>query len=39
MPREVRIEQLDAERVLIVAGVEAGKRVVTTGAELLNQIR
>jgi len=39
VPREVRIEQLDAERVLIVAGVEAGKRVVTQGAELLNQIR
>ena len=39
VPREVRIEQLDAERVLIVAGIEPGKRVVTTGAELLNQIR
>lgn len=38
-PREVRIEQLDAERVLIIAGVEPGKRVVTQGAELLNQIR
>lgn len=39
VPREVRIEQLDAERVLIVAGIEAGKRIVTQGAELLNQIR
>jgi hypothetical protein len=39
VPREVRIEQLDAARVLIVAGVEAGKRIVTQGAELLNQIR
>ncbi len=39
VPREVRIEQLDAERVLIVAGVEAGKRIVTQGAELLSQIR
>lgn len=39
IPREVRIEPLDAERVLIVAGIEPGKRVVTQGAELLNQIR
>ncbi|PPD29755.1 MAG: RND transporter [Hyphomicrobium sp.] len=39
VPREVRIEPLDAERVLIVAGIDAGKRVVTQGAELLNQIR
>jgi membrane fusion protein, heavy metal efflux system len=39
VPREVRIEQLDAERVLIIAGIEPGKRIVTQGAELLNQIR
>ena len=39
VPREVRIEQLDAERVLVVAGIEPGKRIVTQGAELLNQIR
>ena len=39
MPREVRVEPLDGERVLIVSGVEPGKRVVTQGAELLNQIR
>lgn len=39
VPREVRIEQLDAERVLVLAGVEPGKRIVTNGAELLNQIR
>lgn len=38
-PREVRVEPLDGERVLIVAGMDAGKRVVTQGAELLNQIR
>jgi cobalt-zinc-cadmium efflux system membrane fusion protein len=37
--REVRVEPLDGERVLVVAGVEAGRRVVTQGAELLNQIR
>ena len=37
--REVRVEPLDGERVLVVAGLPAGKRVVTQGAELLNQIR
>lgn len=37
--REVRTEQLDAERVVIIAGIEAGRRIVTQGAELLNQIR
>lgn len=37
--REVRVEPLDGARVLIVAGVGAGRRIVTQGAELLNQIR
>lgn len=37
--REVRIEPLDAERVLVLSGLEPGKRIVTQGAELLNQIR
>ncbi|MGL4811287.1 MAG: efflux RND transporter periplasmic adaptor subunit [Beijerinckiaceae bacterium] len=39
VPREVRTESLDGARVLIVSGVDAGKRIVTQGAELLNQIR
>jgi hypothetical protein len=39
VPREVRVEPLDGDRVLIVSGIEAGKRIVTQGAELLNQIR
>jgi cobalt-zinc-cadmium efflux system membrane fusion protein len=39
VPREVRVEPLDGMHVLIVAGVEPGRRVVTQGAELLNQIR
>lgn len=39
VPREVRIEPLDGLHVLIVAGVEPGRRIVTQGAELLNQIR
>ena len=38
-PREVRIEPLDGERVLIVSGVGPGQRIVSQGAELLNQIR
>lgn len=39
VPREVRVEPLDGARVLIVAGIEPGRRIVTQGAELLNQIR
>lgn len=39
VPREVRTEPLDGTRVLIVSGIDAGRRVVTLGAELLNQIR
>ncbi|UIJ73429.1 efflux RND transporter periplasmic adaptor subunit [Aurantimonas sp. HBX-1] len=38
-PKEVRVQPLDGERVLVAAGIEAGSRVVTEGAELLNQIR
>lgn len=37
--REVRVEPLDGETVLVVAGLEDGLRIVTSGAELLNQIR
>jgi len=37
--RAVRIESLDGERVLIVAGIDPGKRVVTRGAELLDHVR
>jgi hypothetical protein len=38
-PRPVRIEPLDAERVLVAAGVDPGKRVVVQGAELLDHVR
>ena len=38
-PREVRVEPLDGERVIVAQGLATGKRVVTGGAELLNQIR
>ena len=37
--REVRVEPLDGANVLVLAGLEAGRRIVTQGAELLNQIR
>jgi membrane fusion protein, heavy metal efflux system len=39
IPREVRVEPLDGERVIIVSGIGVGKRIVTQGGELLNQIR
>lgn len=39
VPHDVRVVGLDGDRVLIVAGLESGKRVVTQGAELLDQIR
>lgn len=38
-PRVVRAEPLDSERMLIVAGVENGLRLVGDGAELVDQIR
>ncbi len=37
--REVRIASLDGERVLVLAGIETGRRIVTQGAELLDQVR
>jgi cobalt-zinc-cadmium efflux system membrane fusion protein len=38
-PRPVRVEPLDSERVLAVAGLEPGQRVVVQGAELLHNVR
>jgi RND family efflux transporter MFP subunit len=38
-PRPVRTAPLDGARVLILAGIAPGERVVTQGAELLNQLR
>lgn len=35
----VRTLQIDGTRTLLVAGVEVGDRIVTGGAELINQIR
>ena len=39
VPRSVRIEPLDGEHVLIITGLTAGARIVTQGAELLDQVR
>ncbi|MFH1553586.1 MAG: HlyD family efflux transporter periplasmic adaptor subunit [Pseudomonadota bacterium] len=39
MPREVKTAPLDASRVLVLAGLAPGRRIVTDGAELLDQIR
>ncbi|WP_296582460.1 HlyD family efflux transporter periplasmic adaptor subunit [Xanthobacter sp.] len=36
---EVKTQPLDATRVLVVAGLSPGQRVVTDGAELIDQIR
>lgn len=38
-PRIVRVEPLDAERVLVLDGIKPGARVTAQGSELLNQIR
>lgn len=37
--RPVRTEPLDGERMLIVAGIDAGKRIVVQGAELVGHVR
>lgn len=39
VPRPIRLRPLDGERVVVLAGIGDGTRVVTAGAELLNQIR
>ena len=39
MPRSVRIEPLDGDRVLIVSGFEPGKRIVSQGTDLLDHVR
>jgi hypothetical protein len=37
--RIVRTEPLDGERIVILTGIEAGRRIVVQGAELLDHIR
>lgn len=38
-PRQVRVEPVDATRVVVRAGVKEGERVVVRGADLINQVR
>ena len=37
--REVRVAPLDSERVLVLSGLSEGQRIVTQGAELIDQVR
>jgi len=37
--KPVRIESLDGQRVLVVAGIEPGERIAVQGAELLDHVR
>ena len=39
VPRPVRMQPLDGANVMVLAGVKAGSRIVTQGADLLNQVR
>jgi hypothetical protein len=39
MPRAVRVEPLDGDRVLVLAGLTPATRVVVQGAELLDHVR
>jgi multidrug efflux pump subunit AcrA (membrane-fusion protein) len=39
VPRQVRTQPLPGGRVLVLAGLQPGERVVTQGAGLLGQIR
>jgi hypothetical protein len=39
VPRQVRVQALDGTRVVVTAGLEAGKRVVVQGAGLIAQVR
>ena len=37
--KTVKLQALDAERVLVVAGLEEGARVLVNGAHLLAQVK
>ncbi len=39
VPRPVRMQPLDGANVLVLAGLKPGQRIVTQGADLLNQVR
>ena len=37
IPRPVRVEAFDADRLLIIGGIEAGERIVIRNAPIVNQ--
>ncbi len=39
VPRQVRVQPLDGTRVVVTAGLDAGRRVVVQGAGLIAQVR
>ena len=39
VPRAVRIEQVSADRVVVLAGIAPQARIVVRGAHLVGQIR
>ena len=39
VPRAIRMEALDADRVLVTGGLAPGERIVVRGAPLVNQVR
>ena len=39
LARAIRSRRIDGERVLVEAGLEAGERIVSMAAELINQVR
>jgi hypothetical protein len=39
VPRQVRVQPLDGARVVVTAGLDAGRRVVVQGAGLIAQVR
>jgi membrane fusion protein, heavy metal efflux system len=39
VPRPVRGQLVNGEQFVVLAGLDAGQRVVVKGAELINQVR
>lgn len=39
LPRPVRVEALDGERVIVRAGIEPGTKIVVRAAQFINQVR
>ena len=39
LPRPVRFDDLDADNVVVTAGISIGERIVVRNASLINQVR